>query len=109
MPRQYVQVFLNSCNAGTSCSLGNSLGDSGTDTLVECLGDDVIGRQFLIGDQIGQSHSGSHLHFLVDVRSTDIEGAAEDAGEGQHVVDLVGIVAAAGGDDLCAAGISRPI
>ena len=29
----------------------------------------------------------------------DVEGAAEDAGEGQHVVDLVREVDAAGGDD----------
>src|SRR3712207_8795396 len=28
-----------------------------------------------------------------------VDGAAEDAGEGQHVVDLVGQVAAPGGDD----------
>ena len=28
----------------------------------------------------------------------DVEGAAEDAREGQHVVDLVGEVGAAGGD-----------
>ena len=42
---------------------------------------------------------GGDLHSVVDVAGPGIEGAPEDAGEGQHVVDLVGIVAAAGGVD----------
>ena len=39
------------------------------------------------------------LHLLVDRGRADVEGAAEDEREAQDVVDLVGIVAAAGGDD----------
>ena len=56
--------------------------------------DDVIGAQLLGGDQIRQSLGGGHLHFLIDIGSADIESAAEDAGEGKNVVDLVGVVAA---------------
>ena len=39
--------------------------------------------------------------FMLSVisRGPGVEGAAEDAGEGEHVVDLVGVVAATGGDD----------
>ena len=47
------------------------------------------------GDGLG----GGHLHVLGDRGGAGVEGAAEDAGEGQHVVDLVREVAAAGGDD----------
>jgi hypothetical protein len=34
-----------------------------------------------------------------DVGGAGVEQAAEDAGEGQHVADLVGVVRAARGDD----------
>ena len=55
---------------------------------------------------IGQSHGGRHLHLLIDVGSANIEGAAEDAGECQNVVDLVGVVAAARDHDVSASGES---
>ena len=48
---------------------------------------------------------GGHLHFLVDVGSADVKGAAENAGEGQHVINLVREVRAARSDDGCAAGL----
>ena len=48
---------------------------------------------------------GGDLHGVVDVAGPGIEGAPEDAGEGQHVVDLVGIVAAAGGHHRRTAGL----
>ena len=72
-------------------SLGHGGGHGGTNALVEGLGDDIVLGELVVADQ------GGHFHLLVDVAGADIEGAAEDAGECQHVVDLVGEVAAAGG------------
>ena len=71
--------------------------------MVKSLRDNVLLVEFLIGDEIGQSLGGSQFHLLVDVAGADVKGAAEHAGEGQDVVDLVGIVATAGGDDPGAA------
>ncbi len=48
---------------------------------------------------------GGDLHGVVDVAGPGVQGAPEDAGEGQHVVDLVGIVAAAGGHHRRTAGL----
>ena len=42
---------------------------------------------------------GGDLHLHVDRRRLHVERAAEDVGKAQHVVDLVGIVGAAGRDD----------
>ena len=47
---------------------------------------------------------GRGLHVVVDVTGPHVEGAPEDTGKGPHVVDLVGEIAAAGGDDDGAAG-----
>ena len=47
----------------------------------------------------GQRAHAGDLHLVVDRRGPDIERAAEDVGEAEDVVHLVGIVAAAGGDD----------
>ena len=50
--------------------------------------------------------SSRHLHVLGDLGGTDIEGAAEQTGEGQHVVDLVREVAATRGHDgHCTGGL----
>jgi hypothetical protein len=40
-----------------------------------------------------------HLHLLVHLGRARVERAAEDEREAEDVVDLVGIVGAAGGDD----------
>ena len=53
--------------------------------------------QLLLGNQIRQCPRRRHLHLLVDVARAHVKRAAEHAGERQHVVDLVGIVAATGG------------
>ena len=90
-------------NAGSLGSLGDGSGDSLADTRVKCLRNDIVGAQLLVGDQVGKSLGGSHLHFLVDVAGANVERTAEDAGERQNVVDLVRIVAAAGGNDGSAA------
>ena len=46
---------------------------------------------------------GGDLHFLVDIAGAHVKCAAEDAREGQNVVDLVRVIAPAGRDDLRAA------
>ena len=58
---------------------------------------DLVGH--VLARQLGQRLGGGDLHLLVDGAGAHVERAAEDVGEAQHVVDLVGIVAAAGGDD----------
>ena len=49
--------------------------------------------------ELGQSLGGGDLHRVVDRAGPHIQRAAEDIGEAEDVVDLVWIVAAAGGDD----------
>ena len=51
-----------------------------------------------MGDEIRQGVGGGHIHLIVDFGGPDIKGPPEDAGEGQDVIDLVGIVGPAGGD-----------
>ena len=59
-------------------------------------GDDIGGG--LVGNA-GERLHGGLLHVLVDGGGAAIEGTAEDEREAQHVVDLVGKVCAARGDD----------
>ena len=58
---------------------------------------DFLGH--LLAGELGERLGGGDLHLLVDRRRPHVERAAEDEGEAEHVVDLVGIVGAAGGDD----------
>ena len=88
---------------------GGSL-DGGSDALdhlaVEDAGHDVFGAQFTRRDAVGNGARGRLLHALGDLRGAHVQGAAEDAREGQHVVDLVGVIAAAGGHDE---GVRAPL
>ena len=59
---------LDSCNAGGAGGFGDSLGNGGTDSGIEGLGDDVLLVQLIVGDQVSQSHGGGHLH----LRASDI-------------------------------------
>ena len=63
---------------------------------------DLVGH--VLARELGQRLGGGDLHLLVDRRGAHVESAAEDVGESQHVVDLVGIVRAPRGDDCVAAG-----
>ncbi len=47
--------------------------------------------------QLGQRVGGGQLHFVVYLRGPDIQCASEDEREAQHIIDLVGVVRAAGG------------
>src|SRR5690606_39841882 len=54
--------------------------------------------------QVAQRQGGGDLHLLVDAGGANVQGAAEDEGEAQHVVDLVRVVRTAGGHDHVVAG-----
>jgi hypothetical protein len=80
---------------------------------IEGLGNQVVRAEVEVGAAVGLGHhvgllglgqlgDGLHagqLHLLVDLGGARIQGAAEDEGEAQHVVDLVRVVRTAGGDD----------
>ena len=70
---------------------------------VEAVGLEDFGRDRFVG-QFGQGVDGGDLHGHVDAGGLHVQGAAEDVGKAEHVVDLVGIVAAAGGQDHVVAG-----
>lgn len=55
-------------------------------------GEDVRGGELAFGDHVGQGFGGGVLHLLGDLHGPAGEGALEQAGEDQHVVDLVGEV-----------------
>src|SRR5215207_4312360 len=65
--------------------------------LVEDGRDDVFGVALVVGDDGGDGLRGGELHLLVDARGAAGQRAAEDAGEAEHVVDLVRVVRAARG------------
>ncbi len=48
--------------------------------------------------QCGDGGCGCHFHLLVNCGGAAVEGGAEYVGEAQHIVDLVGIVGAPGGE-----------
>ena len=60
-------------------------------------GGDFLGH--LLARQLGDGLGGGDLHLLVDRGRAHVERAAEDERKAQHIVDLVGIVRTAGGDD----------
>ena len=91
--------------------------DAGDQARIEGRGNDVfraidraraaIGGGHFVGHvlarQGGDGFGGGDLHRFIDGGGAHIQRAAEDIGKAQHIVDLVGIVAAPGGDDDIAA------
>jgi len=77
------------------------LGDEVVATVAQSV--DVVGVQHRIGDvllgEFSQRVGGGDFHFLVDGFGAHVQGAAKDKRKAEHVIDLIGIVAAAGGDD----------
>src|SRR5215831_21115019 len=67
------------------------------DLLVEHARDDVLGAELAPADAGGDGARGGQLHLVVDEARPDVEQPAEEAGEAQHVVDLVRVVTASGG------------
>ena len=87
-------------------------------TRIQWFGDDVVAAEYdvfhvvSLGDQlrdilfsqIGQCLDSSNLHFLVDGSRPHVQSPAENEGKAQHIVDLIGVVAATGGHDHIFAG-----
>ena len=63
---------------------------------VETVGYQVFGVQLFGRYKFGDGVRGRDFHFIVDATGLDVERATEDAGEGERVVDLIRVVAAAG-------------
>jgi len=74
------------------------LGHRGGHPPVQWTGHDVPGAQ-LVADHVGDGGRRGELHLLGDGVRPGVDGTPEHPREGQHVVDLVGQVAAPGGDD----------
>jgi hypothetical protein len=64
-------------------------GDRRSNTAVEDARDDVVGREVVGVDNLGESVRRRKLHLACDPARANVERAAENAGEGEHVVDLV--------------------
>src|ERR687893_1976458 len=86
-------------HAGLLRLLRDGFGDGRGYALVEDRRDNVVLRKVFLWDDVGHGVGGGELHALVYLVGADVEGAAEDAGEAEDVVDLVRVVAAARGDD----------
>ena len=82
------------------------LGDDVVDPELEAV--DAVCAQHVIGDifagEVEERLGGGEFHFFVDGTGAHIQGAAEDERKTKHVVDLVGAVRTAGGDDDVRAG-----
>ncbi len=76
---------------------GDRGGDGGRDRAVEHRGDDVLGVE-IVADRVGDGPGRRQLHGVGDLAGAAVEQAAEEAREAEDVVDLVGVVAAPGGD-----------
>ncbi len=53
----------------------------------------------ILACQFRQRLGRGDFHRIVDGAGPNVEGAAEDVGEAEDVVDLIGVIAASGGDD----------
>ena len=82
-------------DAALARGLRDRRGHGRADARVKGLGDDIIGAQLFGRDERRECVRGGELHGLVDIGRAHVERAAEDARKGQHIVDLVRIVAAA--------------
>ena len=67
-------------------------GHPGRDITVEDRGDDVVLREVVLGDDLGDPAGGGELHLLGDSRRARVEGARRDPREAEDVVDLVQVV-----------------
>ena len=100
-------------DAGIDRRLGDGGGNDGDQARIEGNRDDVIAPEArpraLIGGgdfvghvlarEIGEGVGGGDLHLHIDRLGAHVERAAENIGKAEDVIDLVGIVRAAGGDD----------
>src|SRR5918994_2536216 len=92
-------LLREACDAGLPRLLHDRAGDAGCDITVEDGGDDVVLGEIVVGDDLGDPARGGELHLLRDPGCAGVQSASEDPREAEDVVDLVGIVGAAGGHD----------
>lgn len=64
-------------------------GNGGRDVGIRRGRDDVVRAELFGRNQIRDGVGGGDLHGVVDVGGAHVNGAAENAWEGQHVVDLI--------------------
>ena len=93
---------LQARNAGPAGGFCHGFGHGWADPGIKRPGDNIVRRELLRRNQRRQCPGGGHFHLLVDIAGPDVKRTPEHAGEGQNIIDLVRIIAAPGGDDLCA-------
>ena len=99
-PRQWaedsvpVDVLLNGDVDGRQVANGLSdrARDRGRNALVEDAGDDVVRREFVLGDHRGDGQGSDPQNLRRDLLDLGIEEPPEEAGEREDVVDLVRVV-----------------
>ena len=91
--------FLYSGHTAADRCIRNSLCHRGAGSGVQGAGDDVLFAQTVGSSQVRQGHGGCQLHFLINIRCPDIKSATENTGESQYIVDLIGIIGPACGND----------
>ena len=79
--------------------VGDGGGHDANDLAVEDARDDVLRPELVGADHAGDRVARRELHSFGDVAGAHVERAAKDAGEREHVVDLVRVVRPAGRDD----------
>src|ERR1043165_7091285 len=66
---------------------------------VEHAGNNIVWSKLAGGKEAGNRLCGGELHLLRDLCGPDVERTSKNSGESEHVIDLVGIVAPARGDN----------
>jgi hypothetical protein len=61
--------------------------------------DEVLGLQLVVADDSSDDPRGGELHLFVDRPGANVQRAAEDTGEGQHIVDLIRVIRTTDGHD----------
>ena len=82
--------------------LGNQILRAEVERLVAISGGFLLGMR--LARQVGQGAHAGQLHRFIDRGRADVQRAAEDIWEAQDVVDLIGVVGAASGDDRIGPG-----
>ncbi len=85
--------------SGRGCGQGGCRGYGIPDARVKGLGKNIVGTELVLGHKGGEGVRRGELHRVVDVRGTHVQRPAENAGEAEHVVDLVRVIRTAGADN----------
>ncbi|MPM87049.1 hypothetical protein SDC9_134142 [bioreactor metagenome] len=93
------------CHTGRHRRLGDSRCNLDDQARIEGFRDNVLGAKLLVIAQGGDGFCRGQLHLFGDIFGFHHQSALEDAGEDQDIVDLVGVIAAAGGDDVSPASL----